>query len=88
MTAETLMGSNLSPWEKLFGGESISKEGDEKRNHANQRPALVAAAAEVGLKVGLTLQVRRSRHPQQQNGGTNLDIEISRVHLLVDEDAP
>jgi hypothetical protein len=52
MTAETLCKEiqlKFSRREKAFGGESISKEGDEKGRHTNQRPALVAAAAEVGL---------------------------------------
>jgi hypothetical protein len=35
---ETPMGFNLSLQQKLFGGESISKDGDEKRNETNQWP--------------------------------------------------
>jgi hypothetical protein len=35
---ETPMGFNLSLQQKLFGGESITKEGDEKRNETNQWP--------------------------------------------------
>jgi hypothetical protein len=43
---ETPMGITLSVGQELFGGESISTEGDEKRNETNQTVALVAAAAE------------------------------------------
>jgi hypothetical protein len=32
------MGFNLILQQKLLGGESITKEGDEKRNETNQWP--------------------------------------------------